>query len=151
MITKLTKAQEQEMSKYVEKYTNVGLHIGKINKIVMAAFVSNLYKFLQKPNTNPKCLVMDGPIDAWIAVCLLESDSKNPSKSKLNKAVFDRISKKILQQTGIKVKNQIGPEIKNFVWPYLDGHYWASYIAWVKFYEYIGVKIAVDYSIVEES
>lgn len=38
-----------------------------------------------------------------------------------------------------------------FVWPYLDGQFWASYIAWIKYYqEVVGIKIEVDISIIEE-
>ena len=153
MITSLTAEQTAEISNFVDKYTKIGLNTDRINRANIEPFVSKLYKFLQRTNENPSCIIMNGPIDSWLAVCLLDQmeNPKTESTFKLDNEIFDRISKQIFEQTNIQVQNQVTDQVKNLIWPYLDGHYWASYISWIKFYEYIGIKFTIDYSIIEES
>jgi len=153
MITALTPEQTAEIPHFVEKYTKIGLNTDRINRETVKPFAIKLYKFLKRTNENPTCVVMNGPIDCWIAVCLLNQfeDQETTLPSKLNDQIFNKISKQIFEQTNIQVKNQINDQIKNLIWPYLDGHYWASYISWIKFYEFIGITFTTDYSIIEES
>ena len=153
MISELTPEQVQQMPVFVEKYVKAGLNTDRIDRENAKKFVTKLYKLLGRDETDPVCIVMGGPTDAWIAVYMLEqlSSPETGETKPLPQEVFDRVSKQVLDQSGVKLENKVSAGIKELVWPYLDGHCWAPYIAWIKFYESIGVKITVDYSVIEDS
>jgi hypothetical protein len=58
--------------------------------------------------------------------------------------VWDQVRDQVWTQVGTQVRAQVGDQVKNFTWPYLDGHWGASYWAWVSFYqEVLKLKINV--------
>lgn len=167
-ITELTANQTAMMKEFVDKYTAISFQTGKINRENASKYAEKLYKLFNKP--SPTTIIVSGPIQAWITTMLLEMTTdmtkipKSAKKSFTKPVICDAISN-ILEQLDEKSRKTIANKIKKierafgdeidfdftrFSLPYLDGQFLAYYIAWVKYFEAIGVKITIDYSIIED-
>jgi len=135
MIDKLTPEQEAMIPQYVEKYTAIGLCTDRIDPDAAVKYAAKLYEFIQKP--MPKVIVAKGPIDAWYLTNLYQlvtTKSIDP----------DNIT------DDVKVEAKSIADTSTIIWPYLDGQFWASYVAYVKFMQYIGMVIDTRIDIFED-
>lgn len=120
MIKKLTKAQEKQIPRYVEKWLKIGLSTDRINKKEAIKICHRIYKeILNKPEAP--IVVLDGPIHAWIAVCML---SQKP------------------EQVRSQVESQVRSQVRSFHWPYLYGNYDAGYFS---FYDFMSEVMKIKY------
>jgi hypothetical protein len=120
MIDKLTKAQEAQLSVYRDRGIAAGLCCDPIDRAKAFDYAKRLQKYLKRP--GGPVIIIPGPLHAWYSACLLGG-----------------------AQVRAQVGAQVGDQVKDFVWPYLDGHWWASYWAWLSYHEeVVGVKITIE-------
>jgi hypothetical protein len=137
LITELTPEQEAAIPGFVEKYTQIGLKTGPIDREKAKAYAAKLYKFLNRE--PPKVIFTDGPTQAWLAtVWVNHLQQENAVPENVENIVFDWEKIKVI------AKNVA------FVWPYLDGQMMAPWGCWVKYMKYIGVEVTQDFSLIED-
>ena len=126
MIKSLTKEQEVQALVFRDKWLKIALDTTPFDLEVARPLIDRLYKFLGKP--NPLVVIMDGPIQSWIAVLVFATD-----RSQIRSQIYSQIRSQISSQIRNQIHSQIDSQIHHFVWPYLDGQFWAAYCA---FYDY---------------
>lgn len=134
-ITNLTTEQIAQFEPFVDKYVAQGLKTGTIDRDKARAYAKKLYAFVERP--DPKVVFVNGPSEAWLAAVWLNNLQQQEGHVPQDDIVIDFEAAREMAR-GVPV-----------VWPYLDGQF-ASWLAWIKYMEYIGVKITVDYSLIEE-
>jgi hypothetical protein len=53
--------------------------------------------------------------------------------------VYNQVRDQVAQ-VDAQVYNQVRDQVRAFVWPYIDGHWWSGYLAYISYYEYLGLK-----------
>lgn len=68
-ITEITKEQEAQMSKYVDKWVNIGTSTSRLSGPTVSNIVGSLRELLDMKKEVP-LIIVDNPLEAWV-VCTL--------------------------------------------------------------------------------
>lgn len=99
-IDKLTPEQEAKMPEYVKKWIGVATSCEEVDDTTTAEIVKD-FRELIKLNSDVPLLIVDNPIEAWVACCLFEQEVplENIREEMVN--VFERKSKYSIPQASL--------------------------------------------------
>ena len=140
MIEKLTPAQEKKLLEYRDKWIKIGLSTERVDFNV-AKKISDFY-YTKIANKKPvPVVIMRSPLETWLAVCLLCSNSNqvknqvwNQVRNQVGDQVGDQVKNQVKNQVWDQVYNQVSNQVWDFTYPYLDGHWFSGYFS---FYDYM--------------
>ena len=115
-IDQLTEEQIRAIPSFVDKYVGIGLNTDRFTTEQARGFATRLYKFLGKE--PPVVIVMDGPIHAWIAICILSQKNQVREQvwNQVGNQVWNQVRNQVENQVWEQVENQVGNQVWNQVW-----------------------------------
>ena len=178
MIDKLTKEQEEQFEVYVDKWLKIGLCTDKFTREEAEPIVNDLYKHILKKDKVP-LIIMDSPLSAWLAACLLNNDMSQVMSqvrsqvesqvwsqvevqvwsqvdSQVGSQVMSQVRSQVWSQVESQVKSQVESQVESQVWsyihPHLDGHLWAAYLSFYDYFsEIVKIKLCDNLNIIKRT
>ena len=147
IISKLTKTQEKQIPKFVEKY--VGLASKKTDRKKATLAVQNLYK--NAGFEKPIVIYGKSPFQTavMVAMCkilfkdtVIKDDSQLDSqlRSQLFSQLGSQLRSQLFSQLDSQLFSQLGSQLKNINSDWWLVVWWLIWVGWYAFGEYIGVK-----------
>jgi len=132
MIDKLTKEQEEQFEVYVDKWLKIGLCTDKFTREEAEPIVNDLYKHILKKDKVP-LIIMDSPLSAWLAACLLNNDMSQVMSqvgsqvmSQVRSEVMSQVESQVRSQVKSQVWSQVRSQVESQVWSQVEVQVWSQ-------------------------
>ena len=163
MITTLTDKQISKFQYYVDKWLAIGLDTTPYSLADARPIIDSFYTGILKKPKPDNIIILNNPIEAWYAVCLL---SGNKVKEKVGSQVGSQVGDQVWDQVGSQVGDQVGDQVgaqvgaqvwdqvgdqvwsqvgsqvwdqvESFIWPYADGNFNAPFYS---VYDYLFCEV----------
>jgi hypothetical protein len=127
-ITEITKEQEAQMSKYVDKWVNIGTSTSRLSGPTVSNIVGSLRELLDMKSQYEPIIIVDNPLEAWVVCTLILTYDVSVDDVQVEmESVFNGNPKKY--------------DIPRCELPWMTGSFFASTFA---FYDYMITELGVE-------